>query len=104
MSRLRIDARILPDGSPFTVQGQEARTLLLLVEKGNRGVVAYDFTGGPPFRLPAYTWALMKKHGLVIETVREQHPGGWHGRFVLHSEVELLSKEDAPSLVLAEAA
>jgi hypothetical protein len=89
-ARIKVKARIVPDGMSFTASGQEAKTLLLLVEKGKTGVVAYDFRGGPPFRLPAYTWALMRRHGLIIETVREKHDGGWHGRFVLHTPVEIL--------------
>ena len=87
--RLTITARILPDGAMFTATGQEARTLLLLHRKGKDGVVAYDFTGGPPFRLPAYVWALKRKHGLHIETKHDLHDGGWHGRFVLHTAVEI---------------
>lgn len=97
MARLILKARIVPDGAIFTVRGQEAKTLQLLIDKGKAGVVAYDFIGGPPFRLPAYTWALMKRHGLIIETVRESHEGGWHGRFVLHSPVEIVT--DTPDHV-----
>jgi hypothetical protein len=92
--RLKVTARILPDGVPFATSGQEARTLILLREKGALGVVAYDFRGGPPFRLPAYTWALMRNHGLVIETRREQHECGWHGRFVLHTPIEIIAIDD----------
>ena len=88
--RFKVQARIVPDGMPFTASGQEARTLLLLYSKGTTGVVAYDFRGGPPFRLPAYTWSLMRKFGLQIETRREGHDTGWHGRFVLHTPVEIL--------------
>ena len=62
-----------------------------LHQKGALGVVAYDFRGGPPFRLPAYTWSLMRNHGLVIETRREQHECGWHGRFVLHTPIEIIA-------------
>ncbi len=102
--RLTAVARILPDGNPFTVRGQEARTLLLLVEKGATGVVAYDFRGGPPFRLPAYTWSLMRKHGLVIETQREKHDGGWHGRFVLHTPVQIVTDPDEPGPAMMVAA
>ena len=87
--RITLRAR-LPGGAIVTVRGQEARTLLLLVAKGSAGIVAFDFRGGPPFRLPAYTWALGRKFGLVIETRRELHEGGWHGRFVLHTPVEIL--------------
>ena len=89
IKRIKIQARILPNGEIFTATGQEARTLLLLHTKGNAGVVAYDFAGGPPFRLPAYTWSLMRKFNLDIETQRELHDGGWHGRFVLHTPVEI---------------
>jgi hypothetical protein len=92
--RFKVTARILPDGKPFTSSGQEAKTLSLLYEKGVLGVVAYDFHGGPPFRLPAYTWALMRNHGLVIETCRERHECGWHGRFVLHTAIEILAVDD----------
>ena len=103
--RFKVTARIIPDGVPFTTASQEARTLLLLHQKGALGVVAYDFQGGPPFRLPANTWALMRKHGLVIETRRELHEGGWHGRFVLHTPVEILAIADhARSEVARQAA
>jgi hypothetical protein len=88
-NRFKITARILPDGQPFTATGQEGRTLLLLHEKGVNGVVAYDFKGGPPFRLPAYVWSLKRKHGLSIETKHDLHEGGWHGRFVLHTLIEI---------------
>jgi hypothetical protein len=92
--RISLTARLLPSGAPFRVSGQEARTLSLLVEKGQRGVTAFDFPGGPPFRLPAYCWSLIRK-GLSIETRRENHSGGWHGRFVLHSAVEILPPIEA---------
>ncbi len=91
--KLRIEAR-RGDGSLFTVTGQEARTLALLVEKGARGVVAYDFEGGPPFRLPAYTHGHIRRHRLVIETRREAHDGGSHGRFVLHTPIEITWRSD----------
>ena len=93
MPKLKIRARVLPDGQPFVCRGQEAKTLLLLVEKGTEGVVAYDFRGGPPFRLPAYVWALTRNFGLTIETRREPHDGGWHGCYVLHSLVQILGPE-----------
>lgn len=94
----KVTARIAPDGVPFVCRGQEARTLQLLVSKGRSGVVAYDFRGGPPFRLPAYTWSLTRKHGLVIETARVEHDGGWHGKFILHTPIEILKTEDPQAL------
>ena len=93
MRKLKITARIGTDGKPFETVGQEAKTLALLVAKGKTGVEAYDFQGGPPFRLPAYCHTLIRK-GLVIETVRVNHDGGWHGKFVLHTPVEILAIDD----------
>jgi hypothetical protein len=41
----------------------------------------------------------LKRHGLVIETVRESHNGpagnGWHGRYILRTAVQLLEWEAA---------
>jgi hypothetical protein len=102
--RFRITARILPDGPSFTLSGQEAKTLVLLHEKGAAGVVAYDFSGGPPFRLPAYTCSLKRNHGLVIETRREQHECGSHGRFVLQTPVEIIAVVDPTSTEISRAA
>ena len=89
VKRIKIHFRILPEGPMLAATGQEATTLLLLHKKGATGVVAYDFTGGPPFRLPAYVWSLKRKHGLTIETKHDLHDGGWHGRFILHTLVEI---------------
>jgi hypothetical protein len=98
--KLKIDARHA-DGSIFRVTGQEAHTLALLVDKGPIGVVAYDFRGGPPFRLPAYTHNLIRRHRLVIETRREAHEGGWHGRFILHTPIEVVWRSDWPERAAA---
>ena len=99
--RLKVAARILPDGQPFSCTGQEAKTLLLLLQKGAAGVEAYDFRGGPPFRLPAYCHSLIKHKGLHIETQRVKHDGGWHGRFVLHTLVKIIAVVN-PNKPLAE--
>jgi hypothetical protein len=102
--RFKLTARSAPDGKPFTVSGQEARTLALLIQKGKAGVVAFDFAGGPPFRLPAYCWSLQRNLGLTIQTLREPHQGGWHGRFVLHTPVEIIAVDDPASQSEARAA
>ena len=47
------------------------------------------------------SWALrlahyimeLRRHGLDIETIHEAHPGGWHGRYVLHTPVEIAFAE-----------
>lgn len=73
-------------GVRVAVSGRIAQTLTLLVRRGERGVVAFDFPGGPAFRLAAYIHRL-RELGLVIETKRDAHAGGTHGRYVLHSKV-----------------
>lgn len=76
------------DDSPerLTVVGRPAETLLLLRKKGSAGVTAFDFAGGPAFRLGAYVCDL-RRLGLTIRTDREPHEGGIHARYVLECPV-----------------
>ncbi len=71
------------------VVGREAETLLGLVEKGEQGLRAYDFAGGPPFRLAAYVYDL-RGMGLAIRTEREAHATGQHGVYVLETPVHII--------------
>jgi hypothetical protein len=76
-----------PNG-PFTVRGQTAKALYALVTAGEKGVTALEVSTWA-YRFSAYCFDLRHKYGLSIETRREDHPGGWHGRHVLHSQVTL---------------
>ena len=93
-AHLKVTACILPDGQPFTCRGQEAKTLVLLHQKGAAGVQRYGCRGGPRLRLPAHCHSLIKRKGLHIETQRVTHDGGWHGRFVLHTPIEIIGTSD----------
>ena len=77
----------------FTVRGQTARALLYLVDNRWLGVTALEMSVWA-LRLAAYAHTLRRDHGLDIETIREGHDGasgrGWHGRYLLRSEVEVL--------------
>ncbi|MCV0428174.1 MAG: helix-turn-helix domain-containing protein [Roseibium sp.] len=84
LQRLDVDAK------PFAVRGRDGETALRLAEYGERGLTAYDFKGGPPFRLPAYVCDL-RKAGLQIRTEREKHDCGHHARYVLETPVRVLS-------------
>jgi hypothetical protein len=77
------------DGEKIRVVGREAETLLRLVEKGERGLRAYDFPGGPPFRLGAYIHDL-RGMGLAIRTEREAHATGRHGVYFLETPVRII--------------
>jgi hypothetical protein len=77
-----------PDG-PFIVRGQTARSLRALLDAGGNGVTALEVSTWA-LRFAAYCHDLRHKHGLAIETLREAHPGGWHGRHVLRSQVQIM--------------
>ncbi len=72
----------------ITVKGQTAKALLALVEAGPRGVTALEASTWA-YRLAAYCHDLRRKQGLSIRTDKESHPGGWHGRHVLESDVRI---------------
>jgi hypothetical protein len=77
------------DGGPsFAVTGQTAKALMALHRAGAAGVTALEVSTWA-YRFAAYCFDL-RKHGLDIETVRESHEGGWHGRHVLHTPVRLV--------------
>lgn len=86
MRRLRITATG-PHGA-FTVSGQVANALAALLSAGAAGVTALEVNSWA-YRLGAYVHTLRHDYGLAIETVRELHEGGWHGRYVLRSPVSI---------------
>jgi hypothetical protein len=83
-------ARLSAEGPAgrFTVTGQVAKALSALVAAGARGVTALEVNSWA-YRLGAYVHSLHHQYGLAIETVREPHDGGWHGRYVLRCQVTL---------------
>lgn len=93
-ARLRIKARILPDGSAKTVVGRDAWALKNLISAGEAGCTPIN-TPGP--RWSHYVYKL-RGSGFVIETVHEAHGGpfpGVHARYILRSEVELVAESEA---------
>lgn len=92
--RFEITARVLPDGKPFTVTGRDAFALDELLAAGLTGCTPIS---RPAPRWSAYIHALRTERGLNIETVTEPHAGqfaGHHARYVLHSPVEILNRND----------
>jgi hypothetical protein len=92
---VRIKFRIHGHTAEREVKGRYAWTLGKLVDAGNKGVT--------PIERPAPRWShyvdiLRDREGLDIETVEEKHGGpfkGWHGRYVLHSELHIIEREEA---------
>lgn len=94
-SRLVVEALVGDQTPPrrIRVAGQAAKSLAALVAARDRGVTAFEVEAWS-LRLAAYTHDLKHRHGLVIETIREEHPGGWHGRHILRTPVEIISRSD----------
>lgn len=83
--------RLGADGPALTVKGRMAWALHELVRAGELGCT--------PIERPAPRWShyvfLLRKAGLVIETVDENHGGaysGSHGRYVLRSPVQVIEE------------
>jgi len=84
----------LDEEEQIRVVGRVAWTLLQLIEAGQAGCT--------PIERPAPRWSdyvfQLRALGVHIETISEKHVGpfpGNHGRYVLRSNVELLSKNGA---------
>ena len=84
--RIIVEA-IGPNGR-FEVIGQVAKALMALVENGAAGVTALEVSSWA-YRLGAYVHTLRHDYGLSIETVHEDHEGGWHARYRLVSPVTI---------------
>ena len=78
-----------------TVVGRDAWALQELVRACQVGCTPIT-TPGP--RWSGYVHNLRHEHGLAIETLHERHGGpfqGRHARYVLRSDVQLLSEAEA---------
>jgi hypothetical protein len=87
--KLRLIAKIEPDGGTHEVIGRDAWALQNLLRAGERGCTPID-TPGP--RWSHYVFKL-RRAGFIIETVDENHGGpfaGTHARYVLRSRVTIL--------------
>tara|TARA_B100000508_G_C11404502_1_gene250038 strand:- start:500 stop:886 length:387 start_codon:yes stop_codon:yes gene_type:complete len=65
------------------------QALLALIYAEERGVTAAGVSTWA-LRLAAYVHNLRQDYGVEIQTLKEPHQDGWHGRYVLHSVVEPL--------------
>lgn len=86
------------EGSPILrkVRGRYAWTLAQLIDAGETGVT--------PIERPAPRWShyvdiLRDRECVNIETIEEKHGGpfkGWHGRYVLRCNIEVIERKVAP--------
>jgi len=91
MAKLRVLAKIMPDGGVHEVIGRDAWALRNLMDAGKRGCTPIDHPGP---RWSHYVWKL-RGMGFIIETIHEDHGGpfaGTHARYVLHSDVLVLQE------------
>lgn len=90
-TKLRLIAKIEPDGGVHEVVGRDAWALQNLMTAGKRGCTPIDHPGP---RWSHYVFKL-RRMGFVIETIHEDHGGpfaGTHARYVLHSDVTILEE------------
>jgi len=78
-----------PAGRIAITARQLRRALAALICAGNNGVTALELSSWA-YRLGAYVHILRHVYGLAIETLREPHDGGWHGRYVLHTPCQII--------------
>jgi hypothetical protein len=78
-----------PTGRIAISARQLRRALAALIKAGGEGVTALELSNWA-YRLGAYVHTLRHDYGLTIETLREPHDGGWHGRYVLHTPCQII--------------
>jgi hypothetical protein len=88
--RKRISILALGPNGRFMVTGRNAQALKALVVAGQRGIITLELSNTWALRLGAYIHQLRHDYGLDIETLREPHDGGWHGRYVLHTPCQII--------------
>lgn len=91
MTKLRVFAKIMPDGGVHEVVGRDAWALKNLMNAGKRGCTPIDHPGP---RWSHYVWKL-RGMGFIVETVHEDHGGpfaGTHARYVLRSDVAIIEE------------
>ena len=90
-----VTARIWLDKTPKEIHITSRtvdRSILALAMAQEKGITALEMSSWA-FRLGAYIHILKRDNHLDIETLREEHPHGWHGRYVLHTPIEILRVE-----------
>jgi len=83
---VRLGERVL------ALSGREAWALAELIDGGMIGVTPLD---NPAPRWSQYIM-LLRRHGVVIETINEPHKGpfaGHHGRYVLRTPLEVIERQ-----------
>jgi hypothetical protein len=80
---------VTPAGRIAVNARQPRRALAALINAGSDGVTALELSSWA-YRLGAYVHTLRHDYGLAIETLREPHDGGWHGRYVLHTPCQII--------------
>ena len=73
----------------YFAKGRVGQSLIWLLHKGRDGVTAQEISSWA-LRLGAYVFLLRHDYNLNIITIREPHDGGYHARYVLKDDVEIV--------------
>lgn len=79
---------LFPDRS-IMVTGKEATTLHHLIKAGGKGITALEMSNTWALRLAAYVHRLRSLYSFNIDTVREEHEDGHHGRYILRDNLSV---------------
>ncbi len=96
MSKVRqVTFKVWCDGEAkfYWVRGKAAKTLVALVSASGQGITALELSNTWALRLSHYILVLRQDYGMDIQTLREPHDDGWHGRYVLITPVEIIEIE-----------
>lgn len=77
------------DGREIRAIGREGAILLMLIQDGPVGVRAFDFAGGPAYRLSAYIHDLRRVE-IRIRREFERHATGLNAVYVLESRIAIV--------------
>lgn len=83
--------KVLFEGREFVICNKPAMVLRELINHKNKGRTALELSNTWALRLSEYIRQLRHDYGIHIEMVREDHEGGWHGRYFLRSDVKFIS-------------
>jgi len=73
----------------FKLCGKEAQSLIALIKAKQKGVTALEVSSWA-LRLSAYIHILRRRYNLDIPMIRESHPGGFHGRYFLCENIDVI--------------
>ena len=81
----------------YEISGRVAQTLYALVLSQSNGITSLEISSS--LRLSEYIRVLRRRYRLDIQTMYEPHEGGYHGRYILYSDIQIMAIHDYQQIV-----